>query len=411
MSAVDSRLPELLDPAHEQRPDWRSLRDSLSACFAELATGAAQRDRERELPYQEIRKLIDLGFAAARVPGEYGGANIDIVEQVRLFSRLAQADPNIAQALQPHACGLEKIRIYGNPDQRARYFSLIRRGAMITNASAERGGAVVGEIKVQLTRSADGWELNGDKHYCTGSLYASHFYILAQRDDGIRSIALVPRDRQGLEVLDDWDGMGQRTTASGTVRLRSVAVADDEQMPLPAPGTVRTYEGAYAQLLHAAIDSGIALAAFADACEYGRSRARPVPEAGVSRGSDDPYLQQAVGEMAALAHGAQAMVERAAVALQSVVPDAIGDRATDDELGLASIIVAEAKIAATSASLRVSEMLFQVGGASATTRNWNFDRHWRNARTHTTHDPVAYKAKAVGSYYLNGALPPINTKI
>src|SRR5690606_17143580 len=118
---------------------------------------------------------------------------------------------------------------------RARYFSLIRRGAMITNASAERGGAVVGEIKVQLTRSADGWELNGDKHYCTGSLYASHFYILAQRDDGIRSIALVPRDRQGLEVLDDWDGMGQRTTASGTVRLRSVAVADDEQMPLPAP--------------------------------------------------------------------------------------------------------------------------------------------------------------------------------
>src|SRR5690606_20350229 len=171
MSAVDPRLPELLDPAHEQRPDWRSLRDSLSACFAELATGAAQRDRERELPYQEIRKLIDLGFAAARVPGEYGGANIDIVEQVRLFSRLAQADPNIAQALQPHACDLEKIRIYCNPGQRARYFSLIRRGAMITNASAERGGAVVGEIKVQLTRSADGWELNGDKHYCTGSLY------------------------------------------------------------------------------------------------------------------------------------------------------------------------------------------------------------------------------------------------
>jgi len=385
--------------------------NTLPALLAELAAGASRRDLDRTLPYEEMRQLTSLGVAAARVPAEYGGKDIDIVEQTKLFVQLAQADPNIAQALQPHACGLEKIRIYGTPAQRARYFSLVLQGAIITNASAERGGAVVGDIKVRLSRDGDAWTLNGDKHYCTGSLYASHFYILALRDDGQRSIALVPKERQGVEVLDDWNGMGQRTTASGTVRLRQVAVAENEQLLLPAAGSVRTYEGAYAQLLHAAIDCGIALAAFADASEYGRNRARPVPEAGVSRGSDDPYVQQAVGEMAALAHGAQALVERAAAVLQAVVPDALRHRADDTRLGKASITVAEAKMAANHASLRISEMLYQVGGASATTRTWNFDRHWRNARTHTTHDPVAYKAKAVGNYYLNGTLPPINTKI
>lgn len=411
MNAVESITYQHDGSIHTREGNAQLVSSALPRLLTELAAGAAQRDRERALPHEEIGQLTALGFAAARVPAEYGGADIGIVEQTRLFTQLAQADPNIAQALQPHACGLEKIRIYGTPAQRAHYFSLVLQGAIITNASAERGGAVVGDIKVRLSRQAGAWVLDGDKHYCTGSLYASHFYVLAQRDDGLRSIALIPKERHGVQVIDDWDGMGQRTTASGTVRLCQVAVAEDEQMPLPAPGSIRTYEGAYAQLLHAAIDCGIALAAFDDATEYGRSRSRPVPEAGVSRGSDDPYVQQAVGEMATLAHGAQAMVERAAIALHSVVSDALDQRADEAALGRASIAVAEAKMAATHASLRVSEMLYQVGGASATTRNWNFDRHWRNARTHTTHDPVAYKAKAVGNYYLNGALPPINTKI
>ncbi|AHG65553.1 acyl-CoA dehydrogenase family protein [Advenella mimigardefordensis] len=411
MNAIESITYEQDRSASISNEHLSLVSSTLPALLAELAENAAQRDRDRTLPYDEIRRLTSLGFAAARVPAEYGGNDIDILEQAKLFIQLAQADPNIAQALQPHACGLEKIRIYGTPTQRAHYFSLVLQGAIITNASAERGSAIVGDIKVRLSRDDDAWTLNGDKHYCTGSLYASHFYILALRDDGQRSIALVPRDRPGVEVLDDWNGMGQRTTASGTVRLRQVSVAENELLLLPAAGTVRTYEGAYAQLLHAAIDCGIALAAFADATEYGRNRARPVPEAGVSRSSDDPYVQQAVGEMAALAHGAQAMVERAAAVLQAVVPDALSHRADETRLSNASIAVAEAKMAATHASLRVSEMLYQVGGASATTRIWNFDRHWRNARTHTTHDPVAYKAKAVGNYYLNGTLPPINTKI
>ena len=380
---------------------------------------ASERDLNRRLPHEEMRELAASGILAARVPRQFGGLETSVLDLARIFVALAQGDPNIAQAIQPHTCGLEKIRLYGTPAQQRHFFGLVQQGHLITNASAERGGGFIGAIRTTLQPLGDGGEalrLDGTKHYATGSLFASHLYVLARRDhDGVqdeaRGLAIVPVDREGIRVFDDWDGMGQRTTASGTAVFERVRVEPLEQFTLPASGSQRTHEGAFAQILHAAIDTGIALAALEDAARYGREKARPMPEARVERASDDPYVQHAVGEMAVLAHGAEALVERGARILDlAVVRWAAGEDA-DRALGEASIAVAEAKMAANEASLRVSEMLYRVGGASATVRPLNLDRHWRNARTHTTHDPVAYKAKAVGDFYLNDRLPPINTKI
>lgn len=384
-----------------------------------FARGASARDAGRQLPHAEIRQLADSGILAARVPRAFGGAELSILELVRIVVLIAKGDPNIAQAVHPHTCGIEKVRLYGDAAQQAHFFGLIRQGAVITNASAERGGAFVGEIRTAIHRQeGGGWRLDGTKHYATGSLYASHLYVLTNRVDagqgaaGGRSLVIVPRDRAGVEVLDDWDGMGQRTTASGTARFQAVAVHEAEHFALPDAGARRTHEGAFAQVLHAAIDTGIALAALEDAAWYGREKARPVPDAQVARASDDPYVQHAVGEMAVLAHGAEALVERAARILDAAsLRFLAGEPGSERELGEASVAVAEAKMAADNAAIQVSEMLYRVGGAGATVRGLNLDRHWRNARTHTTHDPVAYKAKAVGNYYLNGELPPINTKI
>ena len=377
------------------------------------AETASQRDQERLLAYDEMEALSASGVFAARIPRAFGGSAARVLDLVRIFVAIAQGDPNIAQAMQPHACGLEKIRLYGTPQQHRYFFDLAVNGRLITNASAERGGGHVGDIRTRLARDGENWRLEGTKHYATGSLYASHFYVLARTDDGQgRALAIVPIDRAGVRVLDDWDGMGQRTTASGTACFDAVRVAAYEYFALPPAGERRTHEGAFAQILHAAIDTGIALAALHDAARYGRDKARPVPEARVERASDDPYIQHAVGEMAMLAHGAQALTERAACILDAAIARSeAGEADAERALGEASVAVAEAKMAANDASLRVSEMLYRVGGAGATLRRLNLDRHWRNARTHTTHDPVAYKAKAVGDFYLNDRLPPINTKI
>ena len=417
--AVESatRAPAV-DGATHPSGDLHQAAVRLSQSFAEEASA---RDTERRLPHAEMQQLAASGILAARVPQAFGGAELSIAELTRIMVLIAKGDPNIAQAMQPHACGVEKVRLYGTAAQQRHFFGLVQSGGLITNASAERGGAFVGEIRTAIRRVAgQGWQLDGTKHYSTGSLYAGYFYVLVNRfeeneaNGGVateRSLVIVPANRKGVTVLDDWDGMGQRTTASGTTRFEAVLVQDSEHFPLPKPGAKRTHEGAFAQILHAAIDTGIALAALEDAARYGREKARPVADAQVSRASDDPFVQTAVGEMAMLAHGAEALVERAAKFLDAATLQFLAGEPSERALGEASVAVAEAKMAANNAALQVSEMLYRVGGAGATVRSLNFDRHWRNARTHTTHDPVSYKAKAVGDFYLNGQLPPINTKI
>ncbi len=379
-----------------------------------LAEGAVDRDLNRRLPHAEVRALAETGLLAARVPAAHGGREATILEVARVMLHLGAGDPNVAQAVQPHLCGVEKIRIHGSDLQKQRYFRHILAGGVITNANAECSGPVVGDINTTLRRDGAAWQLHGTKAYCTGSLFASHFYVVANTEDGVRALAFVPADRAGVTVLDDWDGFGQRTSSSGTVVLDQVAVADDEVILLPESGRRRTYEGGFAQLLHAAIDAGIARAALADAVAFCRGTARPVAESGVARASEDPYILQAVGDMSVIVEGAAALVERAALILDGAAALALAGRADGPELdralGEASVAVAHAKIAANDACLAVSERLFRVGGATATLRPLGLDRHWRNARTHTTHDPVAYKARVVGDFLLNDRLPPVNTK-
>ncbi len=394
--------------------DAKTQAGSMVEIAAELgrsiAVGAAERDVNRTYPVDQFQAVSASGLLKMRVPVEYGGPELPFIDTGRIFYHLGEADPNLTQALLPHVCLMEKLRIYANPDQQKHFFGQVLDGQLITNATAELGGKIVGQINTRVTRSGNGIRLNGRKYYCTGSAFADAFYILCMNEEGLRCLAIVPKDRAGLKVDDDWDGMGQRTTSSGTVSLDDVELEEHEVITLNGAGLRHTHEGALAQLLHSAIDGGIASAALNDAIDFGRNRARAVPEAGVARAGDDPYVQHTIGEMVVLVHGAKALIDRAAGVMDTVVPGFLRNEPSDRRLGEASIAVAEAKMASEHAALRVGEMIYRIGGASATSRALNFDRHWRNARTHTTHDPVSYKAKIVGDFYLNRRLPPISTK-
>jgi len=91
--------------------------------------------------------------------------------------------------------------------------------------------------------------------------------------------------------------------------------------------------------------------------------------------------------------------------------DAARTDPTAEQVAAASVAVAEAKVAATEASLLAGSKLIELGGTSATLEEHNLDRHWRNARTHTVHDPVRWKLNAIGRYFLSGTLPPRNGSI
>ncbi len=224
---------------------------------------------------------------------------------------------------------------------------------------------------------------------------------LAKVDEGRQQLAFVPRDSAGLEIVDDWSGFGQRTTGSGSALFDRVAVAAEDVVSFQDAFERPTTVGPLAQILHAAIDAGIARGAFEDTLRFVRERARPWVDSGVDKASDDPLTIHEIGRLAIRLHAAEALLERAGRVLDRATaePDA-------ESVAAASIAVAEARALTTEVALLAGSKLIELGGSRACLAELGLDRHWRNARVHTLHDPVRWKYHAVGDYYLNGRLPP-----
>ncbi|MFE5023082.1 acyl-CoA dehydrogenase family protein [Streptomyces sp. NPDC056656] len=371
---------------------------------------AASLEAARELPYKTVQLVRDSGLGALRVPREYGGTGGSLVDLFRLVIDLAEADSNVAQALRPHFGFVELLISQGTAAERARWHPTVVAGELFGNAASERGTAHPGEIRTRITRDGDAYRVDGTKFYSTGALFADHVVVIALDDEERRVRVVLPRSREGVELVDDWDALGQRTTASGTTRLRQVVAYDDE-VAVDATGLQRrTHLGPYYQLFLAAVHAGIAKAALADAVSYAREKARAVQHAGVERAVDDPLVQHTVGEIAAGALAAEAVVLHAASVIDAALAVPAGDGITGDQDALhsAAATVAQVQVTAARAALSAGERLYDVGGASATLREHHLDRHWRNARTVASHNPVAHKARVSGDWLLNGTPPPLN---
>ena len=372
----------------------------LSDRFAE---GAARRDAERILPVAEVDELAASGLLGLTVPAHLGGADLPVAVVCEVFRILAEGDPSIAQIPHSHYVYVGALRRQGTPDQQERLLGEVLRGRRFGNAQSEIGSKHLRDHATTLLPDGAGhWRLSGLKGYATGALFADWIPVLAHLDvDGPLHVAWVERHASGVEVVDDWDGMGQRTTASGTVRLTDVAVPAELVTPyhLTFEGP-QTY-GAFAQVLHAALDAGIARAAVREAAAFVTTRSRPHPDAGVERAADDPLVVHAFGQVELAVRGAEALLAEAARAVDAADADL-----TEATAGAASLAVAAARAATTHASLEASSRLFEVAGTRAALDSLNLHRHWRNARTHTLHDPAAWKVQHLGRHALDGTLPP-----
>jgi SfnB family sulfur acquisition oxidoreductase len=400
---TDTRIaPKPTRRAHPIADDAEALRVAahLAALFA---PGAAGRDAERRLPVGELDDLSSSGLLAILVPAEHGGADVSALTLAEVFRLLAHADPNIAQIPQSHFAYVNVLRHQGSPSQQAFFFAQILDGRRLGNAQSETGTKHVQDIRTTLQDDGDGsYRLTGVKGYSTGALFADWIPVLAHLGpDGPLHVAFVERDAHGVTVVDDWSGMGQRTTASGTVRLDGVRVPCNRIVPHHLTFTGPQLYGAVAQLLHAAIDVGIAGAALDDAADFVRTKSRPWFESGADRASDDPLVIQRVGELTIAVRGAEALLAQAAREIDVARADL-----TDHSAGRASIAVATARAVGAKVAVDVASALFEVAGTRSSLDELNLNRHWRNARTHTLHDPAAWKVQHIGRYTLSGALPP-----
>lgn len=370
---------------------------------ADLAAGAAARDAQRRLPRDELDRLAASGLLAITVPAPYGGAGLPVATLVEVLRLLSTGDPNVGQIPQSHFVYVNLLRLHGTPAQQRRLFADVLAGERFGNAQSEAGTAHVRDIRTTLWPDGPGrWLLRGRKFYATGALFADRIPVLAHLgEDGPLHVAWVRRHADGVEVLDDWDALGQRTTASGTVVLSDVAVDDDLVTPYEAAFTGPQTAGALAQVLHAAIDAGIARAALADAAAFVRTRSRPYPDAGVDRAAADPLVVHAFGEIELAVRAAEALLAAAAAAVDRADADLTADTAAE-----ASLAVAAARAASSAAALDAAGRLFEVAGTRSAAAGLGLDRHWRNARTHTLHDPAAWKVQHLGRWAVDGTPPP-----
>ncbi|MEB0077786.1 SfnB family sulfur acquisition oxidoreductase [Pseudomonas sp. CCI3.2] len=367
---------------------------------------SALRDSERRLPYAELDLFSNSGLWGITVPKAFGGAGVSNVTLATVIRLIAQADSSLGQIPQNHFYALEVLRVNGSPEQQKRLYAQTLTGARFGNALAELGTKTAHDRTTRLSRDGDGYRINGRKFYATGALYAQRIPTSVIDDLGVQHLVFVPYDSAGLSVIDDWSGFGQRTTGSGSVVFDDVFVSADDVVPFQSAFERPTTVGPLAQILHAAIDTGIARAAYEDALHFVRTRTRPWIDSGTEKAVDDPLTLHSFGKLGVRLHAAEALLERAAEFLDRAHADS-----SAANVAAASIAVAEARAISTDISLAAGSTLFELAGSQATLAEHGLDRHWRNARVHTLHDPVRWKFHAIGNYYLNHENPPLRGTI
>lgn len=394
-------------PAPASRPHL--IRDDAEAIAVahelaqRFAPEAALRDRERRLPWAELDAFSASGLWGITVPREFGGPGVSNTTLAEVIAIIAAADGSLGQIPQNHFYALEVLRVGATQAQQAFFYERVLAGERFGNALAEIGHKDF-RRRTRLTPDGDGFRVDGRKFYCTGALYAHWIptLVVAQEDGReVTWLAFVPRTAEGVSITDDWDGFGQRVTGSGSVAFDNVRVEADWVVPFLASFETPTTIGPVAQMMHAAIDLGIGRGAFAATLPFVRDHARPWIDAGVSRAADDPLTLHHIGDVSVRLRAAEALVRRA-----GRITDAAQRSPDARSVAEASVAVAEARALTTTASLLAGTRLFELGGTSATLDNRGLDRFWRNARTHTLHDPVRWKYHAVGNFYLNDRHPP-----
>lgn len=386
--------------------DYEALAARFRPIFARIAEGAVERERSRTLPFEPIQWLKHAGFGAVRVPVEFGGAGASLPQLFQLLIELAAADSNVTQALRGHFAFVEdRLNAQAFSAQNA-WFERFVAGELVGNAWTEVGDVKIGQVITRISRQGEQWVANGTKFYSTGSLFADWIDLYAQRDDtGADVIAAVRVQQPGVRQSDDWDGFGQRTTGSGTSVFENAVVEDDHLIDF---STRFKYQTAFYQLTLLAVLVGSGQAAVREVTQQVRVRARVFSHGNAAAVRDDAQVQQVVGKASAQVYTAEAAALRAAAASQrAYVAHFAKDAQVEREANIAAELEsAQAQVVIAELVLRATSDLFNALGASAARTSLQLDRHWRNARTAASHNPLIYKERIIGDWEINGTEPP-----
>jgi alkylation response protein AidB-like acyl-CoA dehydrogenase len=389
----------------EPTADVAALRARFWPLFDRVAEGNVERERSRIFPHEQVRLLNDAGLGIVRIPAEYGGLGTSLEQTFALLADLGEADANVSHIFRNHLAFTEDRLNAAVSDTNDRWIKRFLAGAFVGGGWTEANNGTLANIATTVSASDDHWVVSGAKFYATGSLYADWLDVIGRGDDGELWTALVRADSPGVEIVDDWNGFGQRTTASGSVRYDRVRAERGDVFPASERFS---YQPHFYQIAMLAVLTGITRAALRDGVAALKRRGRNYPHGLAETPSDDPQLLQVVGEVSADAFGAQAALDKAARGLDQIVAARLGGEGGRQHLIDADVGVTQAQLVIITAALRATANVFDALGASGVSEDLLLDRHWRNARTLASHNPRVYKARILGDSLVNGKDPVPN---
>ncbi len=380
--------------AHLIRSDKEAI-ETAQRLAADFAKESSKRDHERSLPLQEVQQYSASGLWGITISKAFGGAGVSYNTLAEVVKIISSADSSLGQIAQNHWAFLEHIRLDASPEQQEYFFDQVLKGKRFGNAFSEKGSKTVADLTTTIDFKSDHAVINGQKFFATGALLA-HWVPVVAVSNGKPYAALVPQHTPGLTIINDWSGFGQRTTVSGSVLLENVQVDLKYIVPIHQAFERPTAAGAISQFIQSAVDAGIARGAIQETINYVRQHARPWVDSGLDKAYQDPYTIANIGELKIKLRAAEAVLDLAGEAIDRAL-----ENATEETVLEATLLTAESKVLTTEIALLAANKLFELSGTRSTLSELNLDRHWRNARTHTLHDPVRWKLNLVGNYYLN----------
>ena len=381
--------------------DYETIANKYRSIYADIAVGAVERETTRQLPYEQIQWLKKAGFGAVRVPVKYGGDGVSLPQLFKLLIELAQADSNVVQALRGHFAFVEDRLTAHKTHHQQLWFQRFVAGDIVGNAWTEIGKVEIGEVNTRVTLSDTGLTVNGEKYYSTGSIFADWIDLFAFDETTQKHvIAAVNRHDTGVDVLDDWNGFGQKTTGSGTLKVNNVAIAQDHILPFDQRFK---YQTAFYQVVHLATLTGIAHAAVETFSQEVRERQRIFSHGNANQVRHDAQVLQVIGQASAQAYASEAITLKVSEALQVAY---LAHFNATENLDIQTNIAAElesaqGQVVISKLVLDLTAQLFNALSASASAQHKQLDRFWRNARVVSSHNPIIYKEKVIGDWVVN----------
>lgn len=366
----------------------------------QFATTAAERDKQGGNPKFERDLIRQSGLLGLAIPSQYGGQGADWKTVFQTIQVIAQIDSSLAHVYGFHHLLIATVQLFSQPKQYGKWFEQTAKENLFW-------GNTLNPLDRRTTAekiSENEYVFHGDKSFCSGSIDSDVLLCSGYNDEGKLLIAVIPTAREGVSFLGDWNNMGQRQTDSGTSHFEQVKIQHHELLLNPGPLSTpySSLRPLIAQLIFVHLFLGVAEGAFETARQTVQSQ-KAWSKSLAENAINDPFTQKHFAEFYVQLEGVRLLANKAVETLQKAWE--IGEDLTAEQRGEVSIAIATAKIAATNTSLFVTQNIFQVMGARATTAKLNLDRFWRNVRTQTLHDPIDYKYQEIGEWVLTAKVP------